>query len=547
MFKLLSFHAHLGQKLKHKAIFIRVTATLLVFALLFSLTYWLDLLNWSEIFKEAKKASPSLLFEILLLGSIQVILQAARLSPLLPEGASSKLIQIVRAFSIGQVGNLFFPARAGDMLKVALLKNSKSGSQTRFSEFFGSVFLADKLVDIFALFAVIAVFSPEIEIDSIIAQIPQQIYQVEFLVLLLIIFFAFLGMALFLRPKLQKVAAAIQGILIGARQVIAPRRLGIALPFAVSTWTLEAFILSQISHSFGYPVSFSQCVLALGILNLGIAIPVSIANIGTYEASLAFALSQFGIPWDTAIPIAATHHLNQIASVFVVAFLSSIYNKTRSKLGASLQENNFCLRAQDKEKAVQYFNLRSHRYSGSVSRGVLASLRMRELNAITELLELNHAKGKTFFDVGCGDGKYSLLANRYGLQVSAMDISPGMISQLSKQILHAWVSDLEHFSPDKTYDRVLCAGVLDFVLDPKLAFEKLCKSVTRDGLLVVLVPKKGAFGTLYRIEKALFGFRVNLFSETLLAAWAADYGLVHQKTHYPLPTNLAMQFKKTGA
>jgi len=64
--------------------------------------------------------------------------------------------------------------------------------------------------------------------------------------------------------------------------------------------------------------------------------------------------------------------------------------------------------------------------------------------------------------------------------------------------------------------------------------------VARNGRLVLLAPCTGPGGSLYRAEKRLFGFRVNLFTQAWLAARAASHGLRLVRVRRPLPWNIAI-------
>jgi uncharacterized membrane protein YbhN (UPF0104 family) len=69
-------------------------------------------------------------------------------------------------------------------------------------------------------------------------------------------------------------------------------------------------------------------------LNLGIAIPVSIANLGAYEAATVLGLSPFGISVPTALAIGMIHHAIQIATVFVFAAAFWLCGRLGKKAGA---------------------------------------------------------------------------------------------------------------------------------------------------------------------------------------------------------------------
>ena len=78
--------------------------------------------------------------------------------------------------------------------------------------------------------------------------------------------------------------------------------------FSLGAWTAELLAIRVLCGALGFPLSPPQLVLALVVLNFGISVPVSVANLGVYEAVLAFGLSRSGVPLPSAVAIATLHH-----------------------------------------------------------------------------------------------------------------------------------------------------------------------------------------------------------------------------------------------
>jgi SAM-dependent methyltransferase len=121
-----------------------------------------------------------------------------------------------------------------------------------------------------------------------------------------------------------------------------------------------------------------------------------------------------------------------------------------------------------------------------------------------------------------------------------------MVERVRPHVDAAEVGDVERLAPGRTYDIVLCCGVLDFVVDPERAFENLCALCAPGGRLVVLVPRAGLGGLYYRLEKWLVGFDVNVYRREWLVERARRRGLVLRGAHHPLPTNMALMFEAGG-
>lgn len=201
------------------------------------------------------------------------------------------------------------------------------------------------------------------------------------------------------------------------------------------------------------------------------------------------------------------------------------------------------MRPEDKKKAQQYFESVSNAYDDKVSSGILSLPRRLERQAVLDFCDFP-TSGPRVLDVGCGAGFYSLRAKALGKHVTAVDSSPGMVKSVEAKVDKAFVTDLENQPFTEKYDVVICAGVLDFVLDPKKAFINLANAVEVGGRLVILGPRKGLGGLFYRIEKLCFGFRVNLFTLKWYEEVASQCGLRLVEYKKPLPTNLAIRFER---
>ena len=196
------------------------------------------------------------------------------------------------------------------------------------------------------------------------------------------------------------------------------------------------------------------------------------------------------------------------------------------------------LYAAHKRRALRHYARIAPAYDRRVTRGPLLHLRRRERSAVLGMARL--APGLSLADVGCGAGFYALEAKRRGLRVCAIDAVPEMLVHLQGKVDEVRLRDVETLTDAAPFDRVICAGVLDFVADPELAFSRLCGAVAPGGRLVVLVPRTGPGGWLYRAEKLCFGLRVNLFDSRWFAARAGLHGLRVSEVRTPLPGNLAI-------
>jgi 2-polyprenyl-3-methyl-5-hydroxy-6-metoxy-1,4-benzoquinol methylase len=208
----------------------------------------------------------------------------------------------------------------------------------------------------------------------------------------------------------------------------------------------------------------------------------------------------------------------------------------------------FRVEMSDKQKALDYYELHSGDYEQSAGFGPLRFLRAQERRTVVEAagFEALAVPGEVL-DVGCGAGFYALSAKRAGHRVHAMDAVEGMVRQLSGKVDHVWCGDIESLETPQHYDVVVCAGVLDFVLNPARALRNLARAVKPEGRLVILVPASDFFGQIYRAEKKCFGIRVNLFSLDWLRQAGAGCGLALSSASKGIPTNWVATYRKAPA
>lgn len=468
------------------------------------------------------------------LALLQVLFQASRLwTGLLAGGVGLTWFEVFRAFSLGQLINDFLPARAGDLAKVALLKRVAKDKAITLTRIAGGVFIADKLADICGLVFWSAVGGRDVVRESVREKdLSALIYFGPIVGLVVCAIFAVL---VFRRNT--KLATRVLSIAKQILPFLRSRYLILGLLFAVAAWFVEIMNVSALSAAIGHKISFSESLAVIILLNIGIAVPVSIANIGTFEAAMAFGLTQMGVPIGPAIAIATVHHIIQVAAVVLSAAITWISRKPMLEMESS---SGFAVTAQDKDRAVQYYESLAHNYNDSVSKGVLQHLRERERRAVLSFAGFNDSTKKTMIDVGCGGGYYAFEAKKAGLWVCATDIAPSMIDALKDKVNEAYVSDMELLKVEKQYDIVVCSGALDFVLNPELALKNLSLLVAPGGRLVIQVPRSGIAGWIYRLEKRFLKIRVNLFSLSWFSETAKKLGLKVVGHTYPLPTNMVV-------
>jgi 2-polyprenyl-3-methyl-5-hydroxy-6-metoxy-1,4-benzoquinol methylase/uncharacterized membrane protein YbhN (UPF0104 family) len=478
------------------------------------------------------------------LGLAQNACQSSRLWALLPPELRTSWLDVFRNFSAGQLVNSFIPGRVGDAVKVGLIQRRAAAggiSQgtgelvSKTATIAGGVFITDKLVDLTSLAVLMGLLAPvalrEVKFPRLEGGLLAAV------LLLIVVVVAVLIVAIARSPRRSAVSRFLRDLLATMR----PRRLMWGLVFGALAWLSESVILVSLASSMGFPISIAGSLCALTALNFGIAAPIAVANLVTFEVSLSVGLAGFGVPVTTALAVAAVHHLVQLASVALLAATFAVVRPRKPR-------PDFLVRSGDKQRAVDYYQRLSTNYDGTAARGLLKLLRDRERRSVLSLCGFGDPSKRTMIDVGCGGGFYALAAMRAGMHVSAMDIAPGMVQGMKCLVDEAWLGDIEtHQGAQKTYDIVLCSGVLDFVLRPELAFRNLAGLVAPAGRLVVNAPRAGLTGWIYRLEKRLLRVEVNLFALDWFEREAEKHGLQLRRFTHPLPTNRALLFERPAA
>jgi SAM-dependent methyltransferase/uncharacterized membrane protein YbhN (UPF0104 family) len=467
--------------------------------------------------------------------SFQLFAQGARLWIVQPPLYRLPWIASFRILVLGQCINAFLPARAGDAYKVVALtkEGEKLGIKLPLATTAGIV-LADKTVDVLSFLLLCAFSSP-----AWLGKIPWQSLGTTGAIAIGVVAFSLFVLFKFFKPLAEKIKNLALSFRTGMSALTQGKLWFLAVIFSFIGCAGELFALKILASSFGYTLSVFQILWVLLLLNLGIAIPLTVANVGAFEASMAYALTSFDVPMATALGIATFHHFFQIGMVVIWTGILLLESFLKSKL----PNRAFKVREKDKERALKYYDKISPNYHKTVEKGILNQARVKEREAVLALAELA-PHGNWMIDVGCGQGFYALEAKKQGWKVCAVDRSPGMVSKITPEVDEAAVVDVEILSLERKFDRVICAGVMDFVLTPEKVFRNLADLLAPGGKMVILAPRQGLGGFYYRLEKLVFGFKVNLYTPQWFRQMAEKSGLTLTNIRFPLVTNMAMQFER---
>jgi hypothetical protein len=219
---------------------------------------------------------------------------------------------------IGYMGNNVYPARAGEVLRSILLKQSDdvpiSGSLATIVVerlFDGITILALVLLNFRQLMQIApdAEWMRRIQTGSILLG---AIFALILLVFLAMLFLPKQTQAVsgWLIKKLlpQKVRPKVSGILDkfidGLRVLRFPGQSLLVLALSMLVWIFEGGLYWGVMKALGLELSFMSLLLIEGVVNLVLLIPAAPGGLGTFDAAAKFMLSLFGIPAEQALGFA---------------------------------------------------------------------------------------------------------------------------------------------------------------------------------------------------------------------------------------------------
>jgi SAM-dependent methyltransferase len=169
-----------------------------------------------------------------------------------------------------------------------------------------------------------------------------------------------------------------------------------------------------------------------------------------------------------------------------------------------------------------YYDREAGEYQARFSRGPLGLLRERERAAILSLLEPRSFE--RILDAGCGTGFDAVPLIERGCEVQGVDLSEGMVSVARSRGVDAQVADLHDLDLSRSFDKILCAGPLEFCVSPGRVLRRLSDHLRPGGSLVVLFPPPTLSGRLYALYHRNNGLPIQLYDVPSFTAWmrAAD-------------------------
>jgi ubiquinone/menaquinone biosynthesis C-methylase UbiE len=192
---------------------------------------------------------------------------------------------------------------------------------------------------------------------------------------------------------------------------------------------------------------------------------------------------------------------------------------------------------------IEYFERRAASYRTRSARGLWSLVRRREYSAVARLLDLH--SGQSMLDLGCGAGHYAFrLQQEFGVKVLAVDSSPGMLKQVLTPKIKTWLGRAEDMPEHRQFDRILAAGLLEFVDRPEIVLRKCAALTAQNARVVLLIPAAGVRGLIYKSAHEWAGCPVYIRSQKHYIRLAEACGLQLIETDQCTPMSAALAFRR---
>jgi uncharacterized membrane protein YbhN (UPF0104 family) len=303
------------EAVKQKAV-VTIALTLLVVAGGIGLASTLHRIDWTVFADVLGQVSALPLAIAFFISTVQVFGQLARFVAILPRAGRPPLRQLLEVTAVGQLLNYTTPLRAGDAYKLARL--SSNGGLVALT----SGLVLERVADVMALLLVTLPTVASLHLAGKVSAMPVREIVPRIAIAVVVVTFA--GEVLIRRRPGVLARFAHESL-----ETLRSHRFARCLAVAVAAWILDASTLYWTARSAGSAIAFTTALPCVFLLNVGIAIPVTVGNLGIFEASLAFGLTQYGIGAERALAIATVEHVAKLVGLVVCTALLKLAPRPR--------------------------------------------------------------------------------------------------------------------------------------------------------------------------------------------------------------------------
>lgn len=185
--------------------------------------------------------------------------------------------ETIRLTLVGYMGNNTLPARAGDLMRVMLVRAPRRSA-------LGSV-LAERLLDVGALGLIFAV---------VIAERRAELGPLPYLAGVLAVLAVAAGLGSRLRV-LERVRAWLRPVAGSTRELLSLHGV-MLLVLSVALWLVEACVYYVVAAAVGIELGASGALYVMALTNLFAVVPAAPGSVGTFDAAVLLALRSLHVP-----------------------------------------------------------------------------------------------------------------------------------------------------------------------------------------------------------------------------------------------------------
>ncbi len=304
----------------------RVYFTLFFILIAILTVFYSDSISLVNTLNHIRQISLKDVFIVFGLVALQFFFQSVRLFILIPGCGKRYFYYIFRLYVFGQALNHWLPARAGDIYKLAKL--IKMRTDNRLTKTRALMILAsDRLSHIFALL-ILTIGSNLKQFLELCGKTTEQTLLISVFILIAT------GLLAIFRKKIR-----LERLFHDLKHIIYSKCFIYAVAVAMFSWFCESYALIIVCKSISIELSLNQAIFVLFVLNIGIAVPISMANIGPYEAAITFALTRIGVMTGNALSVSLLHHFMQTLTLVAMALAIFPFRSGCNKVGSNCHEN----------------------------------------------------------------------------------------------------------------------------------------------------------------------------------------------------------------
>ena len=247
---------------------------------------------------------------------LAVAVIALRWQFLLQTVQSVPLPALTQIVAIGYMGNNVYPLRAGEALRIYLLRRNHAVPVTQAA----TTVVIERVFDGIVMLSFIFIGLLRVDVESeqirLVANVGAPVFG-----LAVVVFFTLAGFPNILDGLVNRIAKVLpdalarillklhQEVLVGVSGLRSPLHLIGAILTSYLTWAIEAGVYWIVMRAFGLDLPYGVALLVVGTVNLAGLIPASPGQVGVYEFFASAVMIGVGVEQDRALAYAIIVHI----------------------------------------------------------------------------------------------------------------------------------------------------------------------------------------------------------------------------------------------